>query len=80
MYLAIANIPTLWIFLFLKGKYYQNIHTGTWLQGNADAGEHVKSDIDKQTGLPIVSLYGNNKSQNQSRLVILISFYSIYRM
>ena len=30
-------------------------------RGTADAGEHVKSGIDKKTGLPIVSLYGDNK-------------------
>lgn len=30
-------------------------------RGQADAGEVVNSEIDKQTGLPIVSLYGNNK-------------------
>ncbi len=31
------------------------------LRGNADAGEEIKSGIDTQTGLPIVSLYGDNK-------------------
>jgi uncharacterized protein YbbC (DUF1343 family) len=30
-------------------------------RGKADAGEKVSSDIDKKTGLPIVSLYGKNK-------------------
>ena len=30
-------------------------------RGTADAGEHVKSGIDTKTGLPIVSLYGDNK-------------------
>lgn len=30
-------------------------------RGTADAGEHVKSGIDKKTGLQIVSLYGDNK-------------------
>ena len=28
-------------------------------RGDADAGEHVKSGIDTKTGLPIISLYGN---------------------
>ncbi|WP_395762774.1 exo-beta-N-acetylmuramidase NamZ domain-containing protein [Elizabethkingia anophelis] len=37
-------------------------------RGNADAGEHVKSDIDKQTGLPIVSLYGNNKKPKPEQI------------
>ncbi len=30
-------------------------------RGTADAGEEVNNSIDKQTGLPILSLYGNNK-------------------
>ena len=30
-------------------------------RGNADAGEHVKNGIDIKTGIPIVSLYGDNK-------------------
>jgi uncharacterized protein YbbC (DUF1343 family) len=30
-------------------------------RGTADAGEEINNGIDKQTGLPIISLYGNNK-------------------
>ena len=30
-------------------------------RGTADAGEVVKDGIDTKTGLPIISLYGNNK-------------------
>ena len=30
-------------------------------RGDADAGEKVVNDIDKKTGLPIISLYGDNK-------------------
>jgi uncharacterized protein YbbC (DUF1343 family) len=30
-------------------------------RGNVDAGEHVEDGIDKKTGLPLVSLYGNSK-------------------
>lgn len=30
-------------------------------RGNVDAGEKVKSNIDKKTGLPVVSLYGSHK-------------------
>ena len=30
-------------------------------RGTADAGEHVKNGTDSKTGLPIVSLYGDNK-------------------
>jgi uncharacterized protein YbbC (DUF1343 family) len=30
-------------------------------RGVADAGEHVKDGIDKKSGLPVISLYGNHK-------------------
>ena len=32
-------------------------------RGEADAGEHVKDQRDVRTGLPLVSLYGANKSE-----------------
>jgi uncharacterized protein YbbC (DUF1343 family) len=34
-------------------------------RGNADAGAKVKSGFDDQTGLPVISLYGNNKNLPQ---------------
>lgn len=37
-------------------------------RGDADAGEHVSSATDSKTGLPIVSLYGNNKKPTQEQL------------
>ncbi len=37
-------------------------------RGDADAGEHVSSEKDQKTGLPIVSLYGNNKKPTQAQL------------
>lgn len=37
-------------------------------RGNADAGEHVKNDIDQQTGLRIVSLYGNNRKPKPEQI------------
>jgi uncharacterized protein YbbC (DUF1343 family) len=37
-------------------------------RGNADAGEHVKSTIDKKTGLPIVSLYGKKSKPSSEDL------------
>lgn len=37
-------------------------------RGNADAGAHVKNDIDPQTGLPVISLYGNNKKPSAQQL------------
>lgn len=37
-------------------------------RGDADAGEHVKDQRDARTGLPIVSLYGNNKKPTEAQL------------
>lgn len=37
-------------------------------RGVADAGEHVKDGIDSKTGVPIISLYGNNKKPSQDQL------------
>ncbi len=37
-------------------------------RGEADAGEHVKNGIDTKTGIPIVSLYGENKKPKPEQL------------
>jgi uncharacterized protein YbbC (DUF1343 family) len=37
-------------------------------RGDADAGEHVGDQIDKRTGIPIVSLYGNHKKPTSEDL------------
>jgi uncharacterized protein YbbC (DUF1343 family) len=37
-------------------------------RGNADAGAHVKSGVDTETGLPVISLYGNNKKPSAEQL------------
>lgn len=37
-------------------------------RGDADAGEHVSSDKDPKTGLPIVSIYGSNKKPSAAQL------------
>ena len=37
-------------------------------RGTADAGEKVKSGIDTKTGLPVISLYGNNKKPTAAQL------------
>ncbi|WP_290506788.1 DUF1343 domain-containing protein [Algoriphagus sp.] len=37
-------------------------------RGTADAGEKVDNSIDSKTGLPIVSLYGNNKKPSPEQL------------
>ena len=37
-------------------------------RGTADAGELIKDGIDTKTGLPIISLYGNNKKPTNKQL------------
>lgn len=37
-------------------------------RGNADAGETVKDGKDSRTGIPIISLYGNNKKPTTAQL------------
>ncbi len=37
-------------------------------RGEADAGEHVSNATDKKTGLPLISLYGNNKKPTAEQL------------
>jgi uncharacterized protein YbbC (DUF1343 family) len=37
-------------------------------RGDADAGEVIQSEVDKRTGLPIVSLYGDNKKPSKESL------------
>ncbi len=37
-------------------------------RGQKDAGEHVDNDIDKKTGITIISLYGKNRKPSQEQL------------
>ena len=37
-------------------------------RGKADAGEHVSNDIDVQTGIPVISLYGDHKKPTAADL------------
>jgi hypothetical protein len=37
-------------------------------RGDADAGEHVRDDKDKRTGVKVVSLYGDNKKPSAAQL------------
>lgn len=38
------------------------------IRGTADAGEEIKDGVDAKTGLPVVSLYGNNKKPTPEQL------------
>ncbi|HNF49356.1 MAG TPA: DUF1343 domain-containing protein [Chitinophagales bacterium] len=37
-------------------------------RGTADAGEHVDNGMDKKTGIPLISLYGDNKKPKPNQL------------
>lgn len=37
-------------------------------RGTADAGAHIKNDIDAQTGLPVISLYGKHKKPSAEQM------------
>ena len=37
-------------------------------RGTADAGAHINNETDAKTGLPVVSLYGNNKKPSKAQL------------
>ena len=37
-------------------------------RGNADAGELISDQVDPKTGIPVVSLYGNNKKPQKEQL------------
>ena len=38
-------------------------------RGEGDAGEHINSSFDEQTGIPVVSLYGNHKKPTEHDLM-----------
>ena len=37
-------------------------------RGTADAGEHIEGEVDKTTGIPVVSLYGNKRKPSKADL------------
>lgn len=37
-------------------------------RGTEDAGAHIKNGVDGKTGLPVISLYGNNKQPTEAQL------------
>ncbi|MEO6347972.1 MAG: DUF1343 domain-containing protein [Aquaticitalea sp.] len=37
-------------------------------RGVADAGEHIKDEVDAETGLPIISLYGDNRKPSHEQM------------
>lgn len=65
--IATSTIPL--IDLLIQTVNFQKIYTPEHgFRGTADAGELIKDDIDTQTGLPIISLYGPNKKPTKEQL------------
>ena len=64
----VANTHTIDTLLSQDIKLVKIFSPEHGFRGKADAGEKVSSEIDKKTGLPIVSLYGSNKKPTGSDL------------
>lgn len=54
--------------LALKMKVTRVFAPEHGFRGTADAGEQVKDGVDTKTGLPVVSLYGDNKKPTRAQL------------
>ena len=66
---AVNDYEHLLDYLISQGVNITTIYTPEHgFRGTADAGELVKSDTDAKTGLPIVSLYANNKKPKPEQL------------
>ena len=46
-------------------------------RGNADAGEHVNNSVDKQTGIPIYSLYNGKEGKSDEQLLRKIDVLAV---
>jgi len=56
-------------FLLQSGQQVKKVYVPEHgFRGDADAGEVVNNEIDKKTGLPVISLYGNNKKPSAEAL------------
>lgn len=57
----VAGVPLVDTLLALKVNVVKVFAPEHGFRGEADAGEHVASGVDRKTGLPVVSLYGKHK-------------------
>lgn len=64
-----SNTMHLVDFLMMEGVDVKKVFVPEHgFRGDADAGEAIKSEVDQATGLPIVSLYGDNKKPSKASL------------
>lgn len=65
----LSNKTHLVDFLLSKNINIQSIFAPEHgFRGIADAGEHIQDDKDSKTGIPIISLYGDNKKPKKTQL------------
>ena len=65
----LSNNTHLVDFLLSKNTKIQRIFAPEHgFRGTADAGEHIQNEKDRKTGLPIISLYGDNKKPKSEQL------------
>jgi uncharacterized protein YbbC (DUF1343 family) len=57
----VAGVPLVDTLLALRVNVVKVLAPEHGFRGEADAGEHVASGVDKRTGLPVISLYGKHK-------------------
>jgi uncharacterized protein YbbC (DUF1343 family) len=65
---ALGNVHLVDLLLTLKVDVKKVFAPEHGFRGNADAGETITDSKDTKTGLPIVSLYGNNKKPTAAQL------------
>ena len=64
----IANTHLVDSLLSLKVNILKVFSPEHGFRGEADAGEKIKDELDKKTGIPIISIYGDNKKPKQNQL------------
>ncbi len=65
---TIANTHLVDTLLSLKVNIIKVFSPEHGFRGEADAGEKTRDELDEKTGIPIISLYGDNKKPNQKQL------------
>jgi uncharacterized protein YbbC (DUF1343 family) len=65
---VVGNVSIVDTLLHLGVKVVKIFGPEHGFRSNAEAGQHVKSNKDAKTGIPVISLYGNNKKPTAEQL------------
>jgi uncharacterized protein YbbC (DUF1343 family) len=65
---TVRNVHLVDTLLNLKLKVVKVFSPEHGFRGQADAGEKVSSTVDEKTGIPLISLYGNNKKPTPEQI------------